>query len=96
MKRLSLKATTTVLVMLCLMYFITYVDRVNISTAAGQFKSEFGLSNTQLGIIFSLSIGVMLFGIVLSFFMKPNIPFSNDATQPRSESQRKEDALSGA
>ncbi|MBB5470141.1 hypothetical protein HDG32_006291 [Paraburkholderia sp. CI2] len=38
----------------------------------------------------------MLFGIVLSFFMKPNIPFSNDATQPRSESQRKEDALSGA
>ncbi|MEX3894240.1 MFS transporter [Paraburkholderia sp. JPY432] len=53
MKRLSLKATTTVLVMLCLMYFITYVDRVNISTAAGQFKSELGLSNTQLGIIFS-------------------------------------------
>ncbi|MGF6931649.1 MFS family permease [Paraburkholderia sp. UCT70] len=53
MKRLSLKATTTVLVMLCLMYFITYVDRVNVSTAAGQFKSELGLSNTQLGIIFS-------------------------------------------
>lgn len=53
MKRLSLKATTTVLVMLCLMYFITYVDRVNISTAAGQFKSELGLSNTELGIIFS-------------------------------------------
>ncbi|MGF6787311.1 MFS transporter [Paraburkholderia sp. 35.1] len=45
---------------------------------------------------FVLSIGVMLFGIVLSFFMKPNIPFSNDATQPRSESQRKEDAMSGA
>lgn len=34
MNRLKLKATTTVLVMLCLMYFITYVDRVNISTAA--------------------------------------------------------------
>ena len=53
MKRFQLKATTTVLVMLCLMYFITYVDRVNISTAAGQFKSELGLSNTQLGFVFS-------------------------------------------
>eukprot|EP01037_Dinobryon_pediforme_P020861 gene20861-21576_t len=53
MKRFQLKATTTVLVMLCLMYFITYIDRVNISTAAGQFKSELGLSNTQLGFIFS-------------------------------------------
>jgi MFS family permease len=53
MKRLKLKATTTVLVMLCLMYFITYVDRVNISTAASQFSSELGLSNTQLGFIFS-------------------------------------------
>ncbi|HEY1997880.1 MFS transporter [Paraburkholderia sp.] len=53
MKRLLPKATTTVLVMLCLMYFITYVDRVNVSTAAGQFKSELGLSNTQLGFIFS-------------------------------------------
>lgn len=53
MNRLKLKATTTVLVMLCLMYFITYVDRVNISTAASQFSSELGLSNTQLGFIFS-------------------------------------------
>lgn len=52
-KSLLPKATTIVLVMLCLMYFITYVDRVNVSTAAGQFKSEFGLSNTQLGLIFS-------------------------------------------
>ncbi|GAB5097887.1 MFS transporter [Caballeronia sp. HLA56] len=53
MRRLSLKASTTVLVMLCLMYFITYVDRVNISTAAGQFQSELGLSNTELGLVFS-------------------------------------------
>jgi MFS family permease len=53
MKRFLPKATTTILLMLCLMYFITYVDRVNVSTAAGQFKSEFGLSNTQLGFIFS-------------------------------------------
>lgn len=53
MSRFKLKATTTVLVMLCLMYFITYVDRVNVSTAASQFSKELGLSNTQLGFIFS-------------------------------------------
>ena len=35
------------------MYFITYVDRVNISTAAPAIKDEFGLSNTELGLIFS-------------------------------------------
>jgi sugar phosphate permease len=35
------------------MYFITYVDRVNISTAAPAIKGEFGLSNTELGLIFS-------------------------------------------
>jgi MFS family permease len=35
------------------MYFITYVDRVNIATAAGEIRRELGLSNTQLGFIFS-------------------------------------------
>lgn len=53
MNRFKLKATTTVLVVLCLMYFITYVDRVNVSTAASQFSKELGLSNTELGFIFS-------------------------------------------
>jgi sugar phosphate permease len=53
MNRLKIKATTVVMMMLCLMYFITYVDRVNVSTAAGQFSTELGLSNTQLGFIFS-------------------------------------------
>ena len=32
--RLRFKATHVVLAMLCVMYFITYVDRVNIGTAA--------------------------------------------------------------
>lgn len=49
----SIKATSMVMIMLCAMYFITYVDRVNVSTAAGQFSSELGLSNTQLGFVFS-------------------------------------------
>src|SRR5258706_4330671 len=47
------KATHVVLAMLCIMYFITYVDRVNISTAASEIQKELGLSNTQLGLVFS-------------------------------------------
>ena len=42
-----------VLLLLCAMYFITYVDRVNVSTAAIAFKQELGLSNTQVGLVFS-------------------------------------------
>src|ERR1700694_339501 len=42
-----------VLFLLCLMYFLTYIDRVNVSTAASSIKKEFGFSNTQLGLIFS-------------------------------------------
>ncbi|HVY07473.1 MAG TPA: MFS transporter [Burkholderiales bacterium] len=48
-----ISATRGVLAMLCLMYFITYVDRVNVSTAAAAFKQELGFSNTQLGFVFS-------------------------------------------
>src|SRR5690349_23129459 len=42
-----------VLVLLCLMYLILYVDRVNISTAAPLIKAELSLSNTELGLVFS-------------------------------------------
>jgi sugar phosphate permease len=42
-----------VLFLLCLLYFITYVDRVNISTAAPFIKHDLGLSNTQLGLALS-------------------------------------------
>ncbi|HXM35585.1 MAG TPA: MFS transporter [Pyrinomonadaceae bacterium] len=47
------RSTTRVLGLLCVMYFITYVDRVNVSTAAIVFGKEFGLSNTQVGFVFS-------------------------------------------
>src|SRR6267142_1881737 len=47
------RATTIVLGLLCLMYLITYVDRVNIATAASEIRRELGLSNTQFGIIAS-------------------------------------------
>jgi len=49
----KLKATHAVLTLICIMYFITYVDRVNIGTAAGAIQRELNLSNTQLGLVFS-------------------------------------------
>lgn len=53
MKFLRLRPTTVVLFMLCAMYFITYLDRVNVSTAAVGFGKEFNLSKTEIGIVFS-------------------------------------------
>jgi ACS family glucarate transporter-like MFS transporter len=54
MKRFRLtSATSIVLVMLCIMYFITYLDRVNVSTAAAGFGKEFQLTHTQVGLVFS-------------------------------------------
>src|ERR1700738_5564735 len=54
MKRFRVtSATSIVLVMLCIMYFITYLDRVNVSTAAAGFGKEFHLSHTEVGLVFS-------------------------------------------
>ncbi len=50
-KRLS--TPNRVLLLLSVMYFLTYIDRVNIGTAANQIKGEFHLSNSDLGWIFS-------------------------------------------
>ncbi|HEY4339224.1 MAG TPA: MFS transporter [Steroidobacteraceae bacterium] len=41
------------LTLLCVMYLITYVDRVNVSTAAAGFGRDFHLDNTQIGLVFS-------------------------------------------
>ena len=49
----ALSATTVVLVLICLMYGITYVDRVAVSTAAFIFKRELNLNNMQVGLVFS-------------------------------------------
>ena len=46
-------ATTNVLALLCAMYFINYIVRVNVSTAAAVFQPELHLTNTQVGLIFS-------------------------------------------
>lgn len=52
MKRL-LKVRHLMLGILCLMYFIAYIDRVNISVAAPLIRKEWGLSATDLGLVFS-------------------------------------------
>ena len=49
-----LRPTHIVLAVLALMYFITYLDRVNVSTAADGFGKDFHLSKTQIGLVFSL------------------------------------------
>jgi MFS family permease len=53
MRPRRLSATTTVLALLCLMYGITYIDRVNVSTAASSFQHDLHLNNTQVGLVFS-------------------------------------------
>jgi MFS family permease len=63
--KVRFKATHVVLAMLCVMYFITYVDRVNIGTAASEIQKELALSNTQLGLVFSaFAYPYLLFQII--------------------------------
>ncbi len=55
MRARVVKATNIVLGLLCLMYFLTYIDRVNISTvvASNQFLKEIPLTKVQTGFVFS-------------------------------------------
>ncbi|WP_233887773.1 MFS transporter [Paraburkholderia flagellata] len=66
MKRYRLtSASSIVLIMLCIMYFITYLDRVNVSTAAAGFGKEFQLSHTEVGLVFSaFAYPYLLFQII--------------------------------
>ena len=43
------RVSQLVLALLCLMYFVTYLDRVNVSTAADGFSRDFQLNRTQIG-----------------------------------------------
>jgi ACS family glucarate transporter-like MFS transporter len=47
------RASNIVLALLCGMYFITYLDRVNVSTASIGFGQDFNLNKTQIGLVFS-------------------------------------------
>lgn len=42
-----------VLLLISVMYLITYLDRVNISTAAPEISKEFGFDKVTMGFIFS-------------------------------------------
>lgn len=53
MRKFKLSASNWVLLLLCLMFLILYVDRVNISTAAPLIRADLKLSNTELGLVFS-------------------------------------------
>jgi MFS family permease len=52
-RRRVFAATNIVLFLLCLMYLLTYIDRVNVSTASSVFEKELGLNKTEVGFIFS-------------------------------------------
>lgn len=53
MRRKRFSASTNVLILICLMYGITYIDRVNVSTAASVFQKDLHLTNVQVGLVFS-------------------------------------------
>ncbi len=53
MRSQKLSPPVIVLALLCVMYFLYYVDRVSISTVAPLMKVDLNLSNAQLGVAFS-------------------------------------------
>jgi MFS family permease len=62
-------ASNTILLIICLMYLILYVDRVNISTAAPLIKADLKLSNTELGLAFTaFAYPYALFQLIGGYF----------------------------
>ena len=53
MFRRALNPRNVVLLIVCLMYLITYMDRVNIATAGPAIQKELGLSNRDFGLAIS-------------------------------------------
>src|SRR5207302_88304 len=51
--RSAMKIRRLILLVLCLMYFIAYIDRVNIAIVGPTMRRELGLTPTELGLIFS-------------------------------------------
>ena len=48
-----MKIRHVVLLVLCVMYFVAYVDRVNIAVAAPLMRRDLGLTPVELGVVFS-------------------------------------------
>lgn len=59
-------AHSLVTMLLCILFAIMYLDRVNISAAAASLKTGFGLNNTEMGLVFSAFswayLGSVIFG----------------------------------
>lgn len=53
MRLLRLRTTDLILLVICLMYLVTYIDRVNIATAAPALQKDLKISATELGLAFS-------------------------------------------
>jgi len=65
MRIAKLGAPAVVLALLCAMYFLYFVDRVSIATAAPLMKADLQISNTQLGLAFSaFAIPYALFQLI--------------------------------
>lgn len=59
-------ARAVVTALLCILFAIMYLDRVNIAAAAASLKAHFALNNTEMGLIFSAFswayLGSVIFG----------------------------------
>ena len=61
----AVKATNVVLILLCAMYFISYIVRQSISTQMLEIRPEFGLTATDVGFVFSaFAYPYLLFQII--------------------------------
>ena len=58
----STKTRWLVLLLISLMYMITYMDRTGISIAAPAMEREFGLSKTAIGVVFSVFLWAYAIG----------------------------------
>jgi MFS family permease len=50
---IGISPSSQVLIVLCLMYLVMYIDRVNIATVAPRMTADLGLSNTEFGLAIS-------------------------------------------
>jgi MFS family permease len=67
--RRRFSATTGVLIVLCIMSYLMYVDRTNISTAALAIRHDLQLNNSQLGLVFAAFAMTYALGMIPGGFI---------------------------
>lgn len=61
----KIRTSSIMLGLMCMMYFMAFLDRVNISMASTAFGPEFHLSNTQIGMIISaFALPYLIFQVI--------------------------------